>query len=105
MRKVWRPLRREGLDVARCTVARLMRSMGLKGATCGKAVRTTISDRAAPCPLDRVSRQKTEVIRRHGPWRTLEAVEFASLEWVDWFNHRPLLEPIGNQAEDVAMAA
>jgi transposase InsO family protein len=234
VRKVWRQLRRDGIDVARCTVARLMRQMGLKGATRGKAVRTTISDRAAPCPADRVNRQfqaprpnalwvadfmyvatwqgfvyvafvidtfarrivgwrvsrtahagfvldaleqalherrpvkgsglihhsdrgsqyvairyterlteagvepsvgsvgdsydnalaetinglyKTEVIRRRGPWRTLEAVEFATLEWVDWFNHRRLLEPIGNippaeaevryyaQTEDVAMAA
>jgi transposase InsO family protein len=39
---------------------------------------------------------KTEVIRRRGPWRHLEAVEFATLEWVDWFNNRRLLEPIGN---------
>jgi putative transposase len=39
---------------------------------------------------------KTEVIRRKGPWRTLEAVEFATLEWVDWFNTRRLLEPIGD---------
>ncbi len=39
---------------------------------------------------------KTEVIRRRGPWRNLEAVEFATLEWVDWFNHRRLLGPIGN---------
>ena len=39
---------------------------------------------------------KTEVIRRRGPWRNLEAVEFAALEWVDWFNTRRLLEPIGN---------
>jgi transposase InsO family protein len=38
---------------------------------------------------------KTEVIRRRGPWRSLDAVEFATLEWVDWFNHRRLLEPIG----------
>ena len=38
---------------------------------------------------------KTEVIHRRGPWRTLEAVEYATLEWVDWFNHRRLLEPIG----------
>ena len=38
---------------------------------------------------------KTEVIRRLGPWRSLEAVEFATLGWVDWFNHRRLLEPIG----------
>ena len=39
---------------------------------------------------------KTEVIHRRGPWRNLEAVEFATLEWVDWFNNRRLLEPIGN---------
>ena len=39
---------------------------------------------------------KTEVIRRTGPWRSIEAIEFATLEWVDWFNHRRLLEPIGN---------
>lgn len=38
---------------------------------------------------------KTEVIRPNGPWRGLEDVEFATLEWVDWFNHRRLLEPIG----------
>ena len=208
-RKVWRQLGREGIDVARCTVARLMRQMGLQGIVRGKSVRTTISDKAAPCPLDRVNRDfkapapnrlwvyvaswtgvvyvafvidayarrivgwrvsksaeasfvlyaleqaiharrparggglihhsdrgsqylsiryterlgaagiapsvgsvgdsydnalaetviglfKTEVIRRLGPWRTLEAVEIATLQWVDWFNHRRLLEPIGN---------
>ena len=39
---------------------------------------------------------KTEVIRRRGPWRNLEEVEYATLEWVDWFNHRRLFEPIGN---------
>ena len=39
---------------------------------------------------------KTEVIRRRGPWRSTEAVEFATLEWVDWSNTRRLLEPIGN---------
>jgi len=39
---------------------------------------------------------KTEVIHRRGPWRTMDAVEYATLEWVDWFNHRRLLEPIGN---------
>ena len=38
---------------------------------------------------------KTEVIRRKGPWRTLEAVEFATLTWVDWFNTRRLLGPLG----------
>jgi transposase InsO family protein len=39
---------------------------------------------------------KTEVIRRRGPWRSIEAVEYATLEWVDWFNNRRLLEPIGD---------
>jgi transposase InsO family protein len=213
VRKVWRQLGREGISVARCTVARLMRRMELQGAVRGKTVKTTFSDRATPCPADRVNRQfqaprpnalwlsdftyvatwqgfvyvafvidayarrivgwrvsrtahasfvldaleqalhdrrpvagghlihhsdrgvqyvsikyterlvaagiepsvgsvgdsydnalaetinglyKTEVIRRRGPWRNLEAVEFATLEWVDWFNHRRLLEPIGS---------
>jgi transposase InsO family protein len=60
---------------------------------------------------------KTEVIHRSGLWRTLEAVEFAILEWVDWFNHRRPLEPIGTippaeaearfhaQSEELAMVA
>jgi transposase InsO family protein len=39
---------------------------------------------------------KAEVIHRRGPWRSLEAVEYVTLEWVDWFNNRRLLEPIGN---------
>ena len=39
---------------------------------------------------------KAEVIHRRGPWRNFEAVEYATLEWVDWFNNRRLLEPIGN---------
>jgi transposase InsO family protein len=212
VRKVWRQLRREGTGVARCTVTRLMRQMGLEGAIRGKPVRTTVRDKAAPCPLDRVNRQfqapapnmlwvsdftyvaswtgfvyvafvidayarrivgwrvsrtahagfvldaleqalherrplrgsglvhhsdrgvqyvsikyterlaaagiepsvgsvgdsydnalaetinglyKAEVIHRRGPWRSFEAVEFATLEWVDWFNNRRILEPIG----------
>jgi putative transposase len=57
VRKVWRQLKREGFDVARCTVSRLMRGMGLQGVIRGKPVRTTISDKAAPCPLDHVNRQ------------------------------------------------
>jgi len=56
VRKVWRQLGREGVSVARCTVARLMRQMGLQGIVRGRSVRTTISDKAAPCPLDRVNR-------------------------------------------------
>ncbi len=213
VRKVWRQLAREGIKAARCTVARLMRSMGLQGVVRGRKVRTTIPDPAAACPLDHVNRRfraprpnalwvsdftyvatwsgfvyvafvidafarrivgwrvsrtahasfvldaleqalhqrrpvrddglvhhsdrgsqylalrytdrlaeagvqpsvgsvgdsydnalaetinglfKAEVIHRRGPWRSMEAVEFATLEWVDWFNNRRLLEPIGN---------
>ena len=213
VRKIWRQLGREGIAVARCTVARLMRQMGLCGAVRGKETRTTVPDKATPCPADRVNRQfrslrpnllwvadftyvatwqgfvyvafvidafarrivgwrvsrtahagfvldaleqalhdrrpvqgcglvhhsdrgvqyvsiryserlaeagiepsvgsigdsydnalaetvhglfKTELIRRRGPWRSLDAVEFATLEWVDWFNNRRILEPIGN---------
>jgi transposase InsO family protein len=55
--KVWRQLKREGHDVARCTVARLMQAIGLQGVIRGKPVRTTISDKAMPCPLDHVNRQ------------------------------------------------
>jgi putative transposase len=173
VRKVWRQLGREGIELARCTVARLMREMDLKGAVRGKVRRTTLSDAFVIDAFARrvgwrVSRSmetalvldaleqalharrpfdaggpihhsdrgaqyvsikyterlaeagiepsvgsvgdsydnalaetviglfKTEVIRRRSPWRSLEAVEFATLEWVDWFNTRRLLEPIGN---------
>jgi len=212
VRKVWRQLLREGYEVARCTVARLMKKMALQGVIRGRRVRTTVSDKATPCPLDHVNRRfraprpnmlwvadftyvatwsgfvyvafvidayarrivgwrvsrsahagfvldaleqalherkpvsgdlvhhsdrgvqyisinyterlaeaglvpsvgsvgdsydnalaetinglyKTEVIHRRGPWRSLEAVEYATLEWVDWFNNRRLLEPIGH---------
>ena len=57
MHKVWLKLNREGVGVARRTVARLMRAMGLQGVIRGKPVRTTISDKTSPCPLDRVNRQ------------------------------------------------
>jgi putative transposase len=213
VRKVWRQMKREGESVARCTVARLMKDMGLRGVIRGRPVKTTVSDRAKPCPLDRVNRQfraprpnalwlsdftdvatwsgfayvafvidafarrivgwrasrtahatfvldaleqalharrpsqsdglvhhsdrgvqyvsiryterlaeagvlpsvgsvgdsydnalaetinglyKAEVIHRRGPWRSFEAVEYATLEWVDWSNNRRLLQPIGN---------
>src|SRR5919112_267342 len=56
-RKVWRQLGREGIVVARCTVERLMRRMGLRGVVRGKETRTTISDKASPCPADKVNRQ------------------------------------------------
>ena len=210
VRKVWRQLQREGASVARCTVARLMKALGLQGIIRGKPHRTTFSDKASPCPLDRVNRvftapapnmlwvadftyvatasgfvyvafvidvyaraivgwrvsrsanagfvldaleqavharrpggglvhhsdrgsqylaikyserlaeagiepsvgsvgdsydnalaetinglYKAEAIWRRAPWPSIEAVEIATLEWVDWFNNRRLLEPIG----------
>jgi putative transposase len=55
--KVWKQLNREGIPIARCTVERLMKRLGLQGVRRGKVVRTTLSDMKAPCPLDRVNRQ------------------------------------------------
>ncbi len=55
--KVWKQMNREGIEVARCTVERLMRRLGLRGVRRGKVVRTTVSDSKAPCPLDKVNRQ------------------------------------------------
>ena len=210
-RKVWRQLRRENFKVARCTVERLMRQLGLQGAVRGRKPKTTIPDEAAARPADlverdftadqpnqlwvadltyvatwlgfvyvafvidvfsrmivgwRVSRSlrsdlaldaleqalwarpdtdqlvhhsdrgvqyvsiryterlaeagiepsvgsvgdsydnamaetiiglyKTEVIHRLGPWHNVDHVEFETLDWVDWFNNRRLLEPIGD---------
>src|SRR5690242_5554972 len=57
VRKVWRQLRREEIEIARCTAARLMKQMGLAGARRGKPVKTTIGNPAAPCPRDKVNRQ------------------------------------------------
>jgi transposase InsO family protein len=210
--KVWLQMNREGIAVARCTVERLMNRLGLHGVRRGKVIRTTVPDKAATCPLDRVNRQftaerpnqlwvsdftyvstwqgwlyvafvidvfarrivgwrvstsmrtdfvldaleqalydrqsgntgalihhsdrgaqyvsiryserlaeagiepsvgskgdsydnalaetvnglyKAELIHRLAPWKTREAVELATLEWVHWFNHQRLLEPIG----------
>ena len=209
--KVWRQLRREGVGVARCTVERLMKAMGLRGAVRGRAFKvTTAAGPALARPADLVRREfradrpnqlwvadityvatwagfvyvafvidvfsrsivgwrvssslrsdlaldaleqalharapderlvhhsdrgvqylsiryterlaeagiersvgtvgdsydnalaetvnglyKTEVIRRRGPWRNIDAVEYATLEWVDWFNRRRLLGPLG----------
>lgn len=55
--KVWKQMNREGIAVARCTVERLMRRLGLRGVRRGKVVRTTVPDMSAPRPLDRVNRQ------------------------------------------------
>ena len=210
-RKVWRQLNREHIDVARCTVERLMKRLGIQGVVRGAKCWTTVSDDALARPADLVNREftatrpnqlwvaditfvatwagfvyvafiidvfarrivgwrvsrslhtelvldaleqalwsrtkteglvhhsdrgcqylsiryterlaeanidssvgsvgdsydnalaetinglyKTEVIRKRGPWKNIEDVEYATLEWVDWFNNRRLLEPIGD---------
>jgi transposase InsO family protein len=125
-RKVWLQLKREGFCVARCTVERLMRQMGLHGVVRGRQYKTTtIVDEPAQCISIRYTERlgaagiepsvgsvgdsydnalaetifglfKAEVIWPNGPWRSLEEVEFATLEWVDWFNNRRLLTPIGD---------
>ncbi|UYO44339.1 IS3 family transposase [Rhodopseudomonas palustris] len=74
VRKVWQQLYREGFDVARCTVSRLMRQMHLQGVIRSKSIRSTISDKSAPCPLDQVNRQF-----RH-PGRTFRGCP-TSLTW------------------------
>jgi len=60
-------------------------SVGSKGDSFDNALAETI-----------IGLYKTELIRRRGPWKGIDDVEYATLEWVDWFNHRRLLEPIGD---------
>ena len=57
--KVWKQLHREGVAVARCTVARLMKQLNIQGVRRGKRIRTTISDNKTICPSDKVNRQFT----------------------------------------------
>ena len=67
VRKVWRQLKREGFDVARCTVARLMRDLGLRGVVRGRKVKTTVADELLDRPPDRVNRQ-FNVVRPNALW-------------------------------------
>lgn len=87
--KVWRQLNRAGVRVARCTVERLAEagiepSVGSRGDSYDNALAETIN-----------GLYKAELIHRRAPWKTKEAVERATLEWVAGFNHNRLLEPIG----------
>jgi putative transposase len=75
----------------RLAAAGLEPSVGSVGDSYDKALAETV-----------IGLYKTEVIHRRSPWRNLPAVELATLEWVDWFNHRRLLEPIGNVPPDEA---
>lgn len=67
VRKVWHQLKREGFDVARCTVARLMRDLGLRGVVRGRKVKTTVADELLDRPPDRVNRQ-FNVVRPNALW-------------------------------------
>ncbi len=106
-RKVWHQLRREGIDVARCTVQRLMRHLGLTGAVRGKTRRTTVADPSAKRAPDLVTRHfKASAPNRlwvadftycatwSGPWKTIDDLELATAEWVDWYNYRRLHSPV-----------
>ena len=70
----------------------VVRTSGLRRRTSPKFVRRAVENAAAQTVI---GLYKTEVIRRRGPWRNIDSVEYATLEWVDWFNNRRLLEPIG----------
>ena len=85
---------RQPLETKRCVSTRraerlaeagIEPSVGSVGDSCGNALAESVNGLC-----------KTEAIRRRGPWRPLEAVEFAILKWVEWFNNRRLLEPIGH---------
>jgi putative transposase len=69
----------------RLAQARAVTSVGSRGDSYDNALAETI-----------IGLYKTELIRRRGPWKGIDKVEYATLEWVDWFNHRRLLEPIGH---------
>jgi transposase InsO family protein len=64
------------------------------GAACSVGSRGDSDDNALAETI--IGLYKTELVRRRGPWRGIDEVEYATLEWVDWFNHRRLLEPIGD---------
>lgn len=110
VRKVWRQLKRAGFDVARLHSVEIDAGHGFAG---GQYVSIKYTERLAEAGIEPSvgsvgesydnalaetinGLYKAEVIHRRGPWRSFEAVEFATLEWVDWFNNRRLLEPIGN---------
>ena len=68
--------------------------LGEAGAVCSVGCRGDSYDNALAETI--IGLLKTELIRNPGPWKNLDAVDYATLEWIDWFNHRRLLEPIGN---------
>ena len=106
VRKVWRQLLREGIRVARCTVARLMAVMGLAGVLRGnterlKEAKLLASTGSTGDSYDNAMAEsinglyKAEVIHRKS-WKNRAEVELATLTWVDWYNNRRLLERLGH---------
>lgn len=96
--------------MARRTVERLMRELGITGAVRGQKVITTIPDASRHRRVDRIGRRrqrqclmgstiglfKTELIKPRRPWKTLSEVELATAEWIDWYCHRRLHGEIGH---------
>jgi transposase InsO family protein len=105
-RKVWRQMMREGFDVARCTVERLMQGMGLAGVIRGKSVRTTISDKSAPCPLGRyVAGHVDDADRRRKAMTALTAkmARVAHAIVKTGTEYRPFLEPSDARWKDPSL--
>ena len=87
-RKIWRALRRESQDVARCTVERLMQQLGLQGVLRGKKIITTNPDTSLPCPDDKVNRKFT--------------AEQPDQLWGSDFTYAPTWSGTGNMAKESA---
>jgi hypothetical protein len=91
VRKAWHQLKREGFELARCTVERLMKQIGIRGAVRGKVVKTTVPDTSAPCPRDKVNR----VFRAPAP-NLLWVSDFTYVStWQGFVSFRGLRGPTG----------
>ncbi len=90
-RKMHALMRRQGRDVGRDQTERLMRLAGVRGVRKSRRVTGTVGDSFDNAMADAVNNlYKTELIRQQGPWRTVEQVELATLEWVWWWNNSRL---------------
>ncbi|QRE72395.1 transposase [Methylobacterium aquaticum] len=106
VRRIGRQLAREGIVTARCTVVRLVPrsdrgshylALRYTERLAGAGIEPSIGSVVDNALSETINGQfKVEAIHRRGPWRSLQAVEYATSEWVDWYNHRRLLAPISN---------